>query len=181
MYFTSEIVIKNALSLVDEAFLFRKFEKQKRDVWDFAMPNVLMKHWGNGYGVEMLTGVCEFAKSKGVKYLYAGADNDNFASYHAMIKSGFKYAGLEDGDFSFKRDLSKPMPTKQEIDEEWQKHIRRYIRKFGKRRFDRLNKINELTKEMLKKINNGGNEDTLIAEYYQICNSIEEFPEKCEG
>ena len=157
------------------------YEKQRRDVWDFALFNVLMKHWGKGYGVEMLSGVCEFAKSKGIKYLYASADNDNFGSYHAMIKSGFKYAGLEADDFAFRRDLTKPMPTKEEINEEWQKHVRRYIRKFGKRRFDRLNKINELTKEMIYRIKTGESENLLIPQYYSICNSIEEFPEKCEG
>lgn len=157
------------------------YEKQKQDIWDFALFNVLMEHWGNGYGVEILSGVCEFAKSKNVKLLYASANNDNFASYHAMIKSGFKYAGIEDGDFTFKRDLTKPMSTKQEIDKEWHKHIRRYIRKFGKRRFDRLNKINKLIKEMVERIKNGENKDTIVSEYYLICNSIEEFPKKCEG
>ena len=157
------------------------YEKQRKDVWDFALFNIMMKYWGKGYGVEMLSAVCEFAKMKGVKYLYAGADNDNFGSYHAMIKSGFKYAGLEDGDFAFRRDLTKHMPTKEEIDEEWQKHIRRYIRKFGKRKFERLNKINELTKEMVDRIKRGEDETKLVEEYYKICNKIEEFPEKCIG
>lgn len=158
------------------------YEKQKLDTWDFALFNVLIKHWGKGYGVEMLSGVCKFAKTKGVKYIYASANNDNFGSYHAMINSGFKYSGLdEDGDFAFRRDLAKPMPTKEEINEEWQKHIRRYIRKFGKRRFDRLNTINKLTKEMHERIKAGEDEDKLVKEYYDICNQIEAFPEKCKG
>lgn len=157
------------------------YEMQRPDTWDFALFNVLMKYWGKGYGVEMLSGICEFAKAKGIKYLYGSADNDNFASYHAMIKNGFKYAGFENDDFAFRRDFSKPMPTKEEIEEEWQKHIRRYIRKFGKKRFDRLDKINKLIKKMIERMNEGEDEDLLVAEYYPICNEIEEFPEKCEG
>ncbi|MBO5394536.1 MAG: GNAT family N-acetyltransferase [Clostridia bacterium] len=158
------------------------YEKQEKGIWEFGLFNVMMKQWGNGYGVKMLQEVCKLVKPEGIQYLYAGADNDNFGSYNAMIKSGFKYAGLDsDGDFSFRRDLTKPMPTNEEIDGEWQRHKRRYIRKFGKKRFDRLNKINNLIKEMLERIKAGENGDKLIEEYYYICNEIEEFPEKCEG
>ena len=157
------------------------YKKQKIDIWDFAMFNVLMKHWGRGYGVEMLKGICDFAITKGVKYIYAGADHDNFGSYHAMIKSGFKYSGTEDGDFEYRRDLSIPFPTEKQINEEWEKHIRRYIRKYGKKRFNRLMKINNLTKEMVNRIKNGENEDELIMKYYKICNELQEFPEKSTG
>ena len=157
------------------------YEKQRKDIWDFALFNVLIEHWGKGYGVEMLSGVCNFAKTKGIKYLYAGANNDNFASYHAMIKSGFKYAGLSDGDFEYKIDLTLAIPTKDETDQEWNKHIKRYIRKFGKKKYNRLMKINTLTKEMVKRIKNGENETKIIEEYYNICNKIEEFPEICQG
>lgn len=158
------------------------FEKQNPNLWEFGLFNVLMKHWGRGVGVSMLQDVCEIVKCQGIKYICAGADNDNFASYRAMIKNGFKYAGLDsDGDFSYQRDLTKPMPSEEEIEEEWQKHVRRYIRKFGKGKFDRLNKINELIKEMLERIKHGENEESLLQEYYVICNSIEEFPEKPVG
>ena len=98
-----------------------------------------------------------------------------------IIKSGLKYAGLEDGDFVFRRDLTKPMSTQEEIDKEWEKHIRRYIRRFGKKRFNRLSKINSLTKEMVGRIKNGEDESGFIEEYFTICNQIEEFPEGCIG
>ena len=73
------------------------------------------------------------------------------------------------------------MATNKEIEEEWQKHIRRYIRKFGKKRFNRLMKINHLIKEMVNRIKSGEDEDKLINEYYKICDELQEFPEKCEG
>lgn len=154
---------------------------QKKEIWDFALFNVVMKHWGKGYGAEMLQGVCEFAKQKGVKYLYAGASNDNFASYRTMIKNGFKYCGLSEGDFEYRRDLSLPSPTSEEIESEWLLHIRRYIRKFGKKRYSRLMKISSLIQEMICKIKSGEDEKILTEKYFEICNKIEPFPEKCEG
>jgi len=158
------------------------YELQQVNTWDFALFNVFLKHWGNGYGVEILRGVCDFAKNEGVKYIYAGASNDNFSSYHAMIYSGLKYCRVDDDeDFEFRRDLTKEMPTKVDMEEEWQKHIRRYIRKFGKKRYNRLDEINKLIKEMVQRIHAGENEDELVKIYYEKCNKIEEFPERSEG
>ena len=42
-------------------------------------------------------------------------------------------------------------------------------------------KINTLTKDMVKSIQNGQDATKLIEKYYNICNNIEEFPERCQG
>lgn len=158
------------------------FERQRPDIWAFGLFNVVMNHWGEGLGSKILEDVCVITKQEGIKYLYASANNDNFGSYHAMIKNGFKYAGLDgDKDFEYRKDLTKLEPTKEEIEEEWEKHTRRYVRKFGKKKLERLVKINELTKEMVTRIKAGENEDKLVQEYYQICNDIEAFPESSSG
>ena len=176
------VLDKNSKEVVGVCRFGMYFEKQNPNVWDFGLFNVVMNRWGEGLGVEILKDVCEMVKSQGIKYLYAGADNDNFGSYRAMIKNGFKYAGLdEDDDFEYRRDLTKPMPREEEIQEEWEKHKRRFIRRFGKKRYERLTKINDLTKEMIVRIKNGEDENKLVQEYYKICNAIEEFPEKPSG
>ena len=144
--------------------------------WDFGF-NVLLKQWSKGYGTEMVKKIIEITKFKDAKFLRGWADNDNFGSYHAMIKNGFKYIGIDDDeDFEFELDLSKPKLSEEEIEENWQKHIRRYIRRFGKKRYSRLQEINRKIKEMVKRIQAGEDEDTLVQEYFEECNTIEPFP-----
>ena len=55
-------------------------------------------------------------------------------------------------------------------------YFKRYLRKFGKKRYNRLSKINLLIKEMVKRIQSGEDEEKLVKEYFEKCNKIEEFP-----
>ena len=92
------VLDKNSGELLGVCRFGMYFEKQDPNVWAFGLFNVVMNRWGEGLGVKILKDVCEMAKSEGVKYLYAGADNDNFGSYRAMIKNGFKYVGLDEDE-----------------------------------------------------------------------------------
>lgn len=147
-------------------------ESETMDTWDFGF-NVLVRHWGKGYGTEILKKIIEIAKIEDVKYVRGGADNDNFGSYNAMVKNGFKYIGIDkDDDFEFQLDLTRPAPSKEECKEEWSKHIQRYIDRpnekgliFGKEKYDDLQVVSRLTKEMVGKIQADGDEDALIEEY----------------
>ena len=158
---------------------FGKYPDSKTlKTWDFGF-NVLIRHWGKGYGTEMVRKIIEIARSEDAKYFRGGADNDNFASYHAMVKNGFKYAGIDkDKDFEFQLKLSRT-PSQEECENEWKKHIKRYIKRksknglvFGKDKYDDLQEINKLIKELVKKIQNGGDEDSLVEEYYQKTEEI---------
>lgn len=139
--------------------------------WDFGF-NVLVRHWSKGYGTEMVRKIIEIARNEGVTFVRGGADNDNFGSYHAMIKNGFKYYRIDkDKDFEFKLKISRT-PSEEDCKKEWTKHIKRYIKRkskngliFGQEKYDDLQKINMIVKEMVKKIQQGGDEETLVQEY----------------
>lgn len=151
---------------------FGKYPESKTmKKWDFGF-NVLVRHWGKGYGTEMVRKIIEIARDEDAKYFRGGADNDNFASYHAMVKNGFKYIGIDkDKDFEFQLRLSRT-PSKEDCEKEWKKHIKRYIKRkskdghiFGSEKYEDLQRINELIKEMVKKIQNGEDEDLLVQQY----------------
>lgn len=154
-------------------------ESENMNTWDFGF-NVLLKHWSKGYGTEMVRKIIEIARDEGAQYFRGGADNDNFGSYHAMIKNGFKYIGIDnDGDFEFQLDLTKPTPSKKECEQEWQNHIQRYIDReneyghiFGLEKYEDLQKINRLIKTMVAEIQKGGDENTLVQEYNEKVEAI---------
>ncbi len=148
-------------------------ESETMDTWDFGF-NVLLKHWSKGYGTEMVKKIIEIAKFEDTKFLRGGADNDNFASYHAMAMNGFKRCEEPDrsGDFEYMLDLNAPKRTKEEMKQEWDSHIKAYIDRpnengliFGPEKYEDLQKVSKLTKEMVGKIQNGGDEDALVEEY----------------
>lgn len=154
------------------------------DTWDFGF-NVLIRHWSKGYGTEMVKKIIEIAKFEDAKHIRGGADNDNFASYHAMAMNGFKRCEEYDdsGDFEYVLDLNAPKRTKEECEQEWRDHIQAYInrpdeedKKFGKKKYLRLMKINKKIKKMVKGIQKGKDEDRLIKKYFEKCNRIEPFP-----
>ena len=144
--------------------------------WDFGF-NVLLKHWSKGYGTELVEKIIEIAKDEGARFVRGGASNDNFGSYHAMVKSGLKYIGIDEtDDFEFQLDLTKPKTSAEDRENEWQKHIRRYKRRFGCKKYNRLQMINKKIKEMVKRIQAGDDEDFLVEQYFKECNEIEIFP-----
>lgn len=160
---------------------FGKYPGSKTmDMWDFGF-NVLVRHWSKSYGTEMVKKIIEIAKLEDAKYFRGGADNDNFASYHAMAMNGFKRCEKpdDDGDFEYILDLNAPKPTKEEMEQEWANHIKAYIERpsenglvFGQEKFDDLQVVSKLTKEMVEKIQSGGDEDALVEEYN---NKVEEI------
>ena len=164
---------------------FGKYPESKTlDTWDFGF-NVLVRHWSKGYGSEMVKKIIEIARNEDVKFLRGGADNDNFASYHAMAMNGFKRCEEPDrsGDFEYILDLNAPKRTKEECEVEWESHIKAYIdrpdeedKKFGKKKYLRLMKINKKIKKMVIEIQKGKDEDRLIKKYFEKCNAIEPFP-----
>ena len=145
------------------------------DFWDFGF-NVLLKHWFKGYGVEMVNKIIEIAKSCGVNKINGGADIENYGSYKAMVKNGFEFVGYDDdGDYDYVLDLNKPTKTKEEIDKIWKEHLDRTKKDLGEDKFNRLTKINEKIAEMVKRIQQGGNEDVLTQKYFDELNKIEPF------
>ena len=187
MYFRA-VFDKETGDLIGTCRFGMYYKTQSLLTWDFGF-NIILKHWSKGYGVELLKGICDFAHNNGACFMVGGASNDNFGSYHAMVKSGFVYNGIDsDNDFQFMRNLTLPMPNQQEINKEWEKHIQRYIErkdekhnKFGAEKYNKLNEINALIKEMVNRIHNGEDEDKLVKEYYKKCKSILKFPEKSVG
>lgn len=186
MYFRA--VFNKEGELIGSCRFGKYWRAEKPDTWDFGF-NILLKHWGKGYGVEILNNICEIAKQSGANFIIGGASNDNFGSYNAMIKSGFVYNGIDaDGDFQFVRNLTIPIPSQAEMKLEWEQHIQRYINredekhnKFGLKKYNDLNEINKLIKEMVKRVQAGEDEDSLVKEYYKKCKRILKFPEKSVG
>lgn len=170
---------KNTGELIGSCRFGKYPESDSMDTWDFGF-NVLLRHWGKGYGTEMVKKIIEIARSEGAKFVRGGADNDNFASYHAMVKNGFKYIGIDnDDDFEFQLDLTKPTPSKEECEKEWQEHIDRYKDRknenglvFGPEKYEDLQDINRLVKEMVAEIQAGGDEDALIQDYNEKVEAI---------
>lgn len=147
------------------------------DVWDFGF-NVLLNHWGKGYGVEILSAILEQSKKAGAKQMVGGADIENYGSYKAMVRNGFEFVGYDEyGDYAYLLDLQKAPRTKEQIDLEWQKHIERSKKDFGEDKFNRLELINSKIAEMVKRIQNGEDEDILVKEYFEKLNNIEKFKE----
>lgn len=158
---------------------FGKYPESKTmKKWDFGY-NVLLRHWSKGYGTEMVKKIIEIAREEDAKYIRGGADNDNFGSYHGMVKNGFKYIGIDkDKDFEFQLKLSKT-PSKEDCEKEWKKHIKRYIKRkskkgrvFGPEKYEDLQEINRLIKEMVAKIQKGGDEDSLVKQYNEKVEAI---------
>ena len=187
MYFRA-VFDKKTEELVGTCRLGKYWKSENFDTWDFGF-NVILKHWCKGYGVDILKTICELARKEGAKFMRGGACNDNFGSYNAMVKNGFRYNDLdEDRDFQFLLDLSAPPRTKEEIKREWDDFIKIYDTRpdeenatFGKEKRLKLKKINDLIKEMVARIQAGEDEDKLVAEYFEICNALVEFPEKSVG
>ena len=145
------------------------------DVWDFGF-NVLLKHWFNGYGAEMVGKIIEIAKSEGVKEIRGGADIENYGSYKAMVRNGFQYNGIDqDGDYEYILDLTKEPISKEKIEQNWQEHIQRTIKDFGEEKFKKLTQINEKIAEMVKKVQNGEDEKILAQQYFEKLDKIEKF------
>ncbi|MBQ9795657.1 MAG: GNAT family N-acetyltransferase [Clostridia bacterium] len=158
---------------------FGKYPESKTmKKWDFGY-NVLLRHWSKGYGTEMVKKIIEIARDEGAKYIRGGADNDNFGSYHGMIKNGFKYIGIDkDKDFEFQLKLSRT-PSKEDCEKEWKKHIKRYIKRksknglvFGPRKYEDLQEIKRLIKKMVEEIQKGGDEDLLVQKYNEKVEAI---------
>ena len=158
-------------------------EAEDLNTWDFGF-NVLLRHWSKGYGSEMVKKFIEIARENNAKYFRGGASNDNLGSYHAMIKNGLKYIGIDnDGDFEYQLDLSAEKPTEEEIKQEWKNLIKMYKTRpdeenatFGAKKLRRLKKINRIIKKMVKKIQAGEDEDSLVKKCFERCNAIETFP-----
>lgn len=188
MYFRA-VFDKKTEELVGTCRLGKYWNSKNLDTWDFGF-NIILKHWCKGYGVEILKTICELAKQEGAKFMRGGASNDNFGSYKAMVKNGFRYDGIDepDHDFQFKLDLSASPRTKEEIKQEWDNLIELYDNRadeedatFGLEKRLKLEEINTKIKQMVERIQAGEDEDKLVAEYYEICNAIVEFPEKSVG
>ena len=174
MYF--RVAIDKATGEIIGTCRFGKYYRSEtNECWDFGF-NVLLKHWYNGYGVEIISKMIELAKNEGVKTFNGGADIENYGSYKAMIKNGFEYDGYDDdGDYRYILDLSKPAKTKAEIDKAWQSHLDMTKKDLGIDKFYRLEKINKKIAEMVKRIQAGENEDELVKFYFEELNEIEKF------
>lgn len=155
---------------------FGKYHKSSTtDFWDFGF-NVLLKHWFKGYGVEIANKIIEIAKSRGVNKINGGADIENYGSYKAMVKNGFEFVGYDDdGDYNYVLDLNKPTKTKEEIAKIWQEHLDRTKKDFGEDKFNRLTRVNEKIVEMVKRIQQGEDEDVLVQKYFEELNKVDPF------
>ena len=155
---------------------FGKYHASKTaDVWDFGF-NVVLSSWFKGYGAEILDLITTQAKIRGVKQIRGGADIENYGSYKAMVRAGYKYVGYdEDGDYEYMLDLSEEKPSAEEIDSTWNKHITRTKKDLGEEKFANLEYINKKIFEMVKRIQNGEDEKTLVEEYFAQLNDVEEF------
>ncbi|MFQ6724137.1 MAG: GNAT family N-acetyltransferase [Clostridia bacterium] len=174
MYFRVAF-LKSTGEVVGTCRFGKYYHSKTADFWDFGF-NVLLKHWFKGYGVEMVNKIIEIAKSRGVNKINGGADIENYGSYKAMVKNGFDYVGYDDdGDYNYVLDLNKPAKTKQEIDKIWKEHLDRTKKDFGEDKFNRLTKVNEKIAEMVKRIQQGENEDVLIQKYFEELNNVEPF------
>lgn len=174
MYFRVAF-LKSTGEVVGTCRFGKYYHSKTADFWDFGF-NVLLKHWFKGYGVEMVNKIIEIAKSRGVNKINGGADIENYGSYKAMVKNGFDYVGYDDdGDYNYVLNLNKPAKTKEEIDKIWKEHLDRTKKDFGEDKFNRLTKVNEKIAEMVKRIQQGENEDVLIQKYFEELNKIESF------
>lgn len=146
------------------------------DVWDFGF-NILLKYWGKGYGAEVLKKIVEIAREFGIKRIIGGADRENYASYKAMIKNGFKYDSVDnDGDYRYILDLESPVPSEGDCAMRWEEHLRRTKKDLGEDKFNRLEFINNRIKDLVIKLNScNADEESLIKKYYEELNDIEEF------
>jgi len=61
--------------------------------------NIKKDYWGNGYAVEMVHALIDFARSLGIKSITAPVAKENKASNRVMEKCGF----FIDGESSFKK------------------------------------------------------------------------------
>ena len=91
----------------------------------------------------------------------------------SMIKNKYDDIASKKNDIS---KLNEPKPTIEEIKKAWKEHVDRYIERFGQEKYDRLQNIKDIIKIMVKRIQSGEDEDTLVREYFEECNAIEPFP-----
>ena len=168
--------LKNTSEIVGTCRFGKYHDSENFDIWDFGF-NVVLKHWFNGYGAEMVAKIIGLAKDNGAKTMIGGADIENFGSYKAMVRNGFKFCGYDDdGDYRYTLDLtSDKVATKEEIERTWVEHLMRAEMDFGKEKFARLNDINLKIAEMVKRIQQGEDEGNLVKEYFNKLNEIEEF------
>lgn len=149
---------------------------ENADVWDFG-DNVLLKHWFKGYGAEIVSKICDIAKERGALRVRGSADKENYGSYKAMTRNGFEFFGLdEDGDYDYYRDLTKEMPSKEQCDRNWEKHMEMTKTDLGEEKFANLEFINKEIANLVKRIQAGEDEQMLVEEYFERLNAIEQFP-----
>ena len=174
MYFRVAF-LKATGELVATCRFGKYYHSKTADYWDFGF-NVLLKHWFKGLGAEMVKTIIEIAKTHGVNKINGGADIENYGSYKAMVKNGFDYVGYDDdGDYKYVLDLNEQGKSKQEIDKVWKEHLDRTKKDLGEDKFNRLAKINEKIAEMVKRIQQGEDEDLLVDKYFKELNKIEPF------
>ena len=73
-------------------------ETMDADTWSIGY-TVRKDYWGNGYAVEMITAMIDFAASKGVRVITAPVAQENKASNRVLQKCGFHI----DHESSFKK------------------------------------------------------------------------------
>lgn len=164
MYFRA-VFDKKTDEIVGTCRFGKYYKSDVFDCWDFGF-NVLLKHWYKGYGTEILGSIVEIAKCENVKKIIGCADMENFASYKAMIKNGFIYSGLdEDGDFIYSLDLEKEKISINKINKNWKDHIKMSKEVLGAEKYHMLEKIDFKILEIVKRIQAGEDEYTLVNNY----------------
>ena len=71
--------------------------KMEIDVSEYEIGYILPRHqWGKGYATEIATAVSDYClENLGLSKIYAGADDDNYASIAVLQKSGFTFDRYE--------------------------------------------------------------------------------------
>jgi len=146
------------------------------NTWDFGF-NILLRHWFNGYGAEILRTIIELAKKEKVKTIIGGADIENFGSYKAMVKNGFQYDDVDNmGDYRYILDVkSHTPPTQQQIKDRWDNHMAMAKKDLGEKKVQLLEYINKEIFKLVQEIKAGGNEIALTKAYYDKLSELEPF------